>query len=543
MANTVCYGDVIYLDVENFILYSNGFFDSSLHFVSKNNISSKAFTYGLFKLFPNQSYKDVGQVKSLKVQLDLLNSLNPEDQHAYQELNKDMEQERKSLNLRDNQLDLLNDKIFKESNGKPIKYGQKVQLYHLESQKFVSPSNTSNPDKPELINVELTSSGSKSLYFAFMPNLRFIQEGEFVEYNIPLKVVSQKLDIPLVRGPSFDLSGVNTELNPGSNTLLNNEVNFPVVPPRRKEPLLQHEEINTCGLRYRDVPENLYIRKFSPNQDQEDSKKKKAFMNGDYIRITNDKLYLTAYQGRTSESIFFQGFNSVPEYKYNNLYIVFQIIEASDQGPKTLPHGALLEYSEEKYYYLRHLASGKILTFEDGVLKLKERKKVSESNETISIVIENKSKEGDKERYIDKNSIVQIQFNVVQDKKAKEEEEEEEKAENTVKAEQEEKKEKQKQVLSIGDVIKVPNLEFDTNVSLFLGFKLTEDYLNRRLNTERFQAINGRKKYTKSGEIIVYYKQNDQLSQIEGTYTMSNGSITIITSDPVGDATWAGEVD
>ena len=106
-----------------------------------------------------------------------------------------------------------------------------------------------------------------------------MQGEETVEYNIPLRVISQKLDTPLARGLSFDLSGVNTELNPESNVLLNNEANFALVPPRRKEPLSQQEEIITCGLGYRDVPENLYIRKFSPNQDQEDSQKKKAFTN------------------------------------------------------------------------------------------------------------------------------------------------------------------------------------------------------------------------------------------------------------------------
>ena len=200
MANSVCYGDIVYLDVEEFILYSNGFFDSSLYFVSKENIAAKAFSYGLFKLYPNFSYKDVSQVETLKVQLELLKSLNPDDKLAYQQLSSDLEQEKKSLNLRDDKLDLLNDKIFKESNGNPIRYGQKIQLFHLESQRFLSSSNTSNPNQPGLINIELANSGNKNLYFSFMPNLRFIQEGEIVEYNIPLKIVSLKLDIPISKG-------------------------------------------------------------------------------------------------------------------------------------------------------------------------------------------------------------------------------------------------------------------------------------------------------------------------------------------------------
>ena len=554
MANSVCYGDIIYLDVEEFILYSNGFFDSSLYFVSKKNISAKAFSYGLFKLYPNFSYKDMSQVENLKVQLDLLKSLNPEDKLAYEQLSRDLEQEKKALNLRDDKFDLLNDKIFKESNGKPIRYGQKIQLYHLESQRFVSPSNTSNPNQPGLINLELATSGNKNLYFSFMPNLRFIQEGEIVEYNVPLKVVSLKLDIPLVRGPEFELFGVTTELNPQSNNLLNNEENFSVVPPRRKEPLFQQKDIITCGIRNADDPENLYVRKYSPNRDQEDSRKKKAFLNGDYIRITNDKLYLTAYQGRDSDRIFFQGFNTVQDYKYNNLYTIFQIIEASDLKSNTLPHGGLLEYSEEKRYILRHLVSGKILGSEDGTLKLYKREEVSEDLETVSIIIKNKSKEGGKEKYLDKNSIMQIKFNITQDKKLKktkkakktqrDDEDEEAEAEAVEEEDEEDDEEElERGVLSIGTAIKVPNGQLEINTTWFYGFKLTEDYLNKKLNTERFQAVNGRMTYTKSGKFIGYYKQYDKQEPIEGNYTMSNAYITIKTLDIVGHATWTGKVD
>ena len=544
MANSVCYGDIVYLDVEEFILYSNGFFDASLYFVSKKNIAAKAFSYGLFKLYPNFSYKDVSQVETLKVQLELLKSLNPDDKLAYEQLSSDLEQEQRSLNLRDDKFDLLNDKIFEESNGNPIRYGQKIQLFHLESQRFLSPSSTSNPNQPGLINIELANSLNKSLYFSFMPNLRFIQEGEIVEYNIPLKVVSLKLDIPLVRGPDFELNEVATELNPKSNTLLNNEKTFSVVPPRRKEPLFQSEDLITCGLRNGDDPENLYVRKYSPNQDQEDSKKKKAFLNGDYIRITNDKLYLTAYQGRDSDKIFFQGFNTVQEYKYNNLYTVFQIIEASGLESNTLPHGSLLEYSEEKRYILRHFVSGKILASESGTLKLKEREEVGEDIETVSIAIKNKPKEGGKERYLDKNSILQIQFNAVQEKKLKKVKKTKKEGEKEEDQEEEEEAEEPEEgVLSIGGTVKLPSGNLEINTVWFYGFKLTEDYLNKKLNTERFEAINGRMKYTKSGKMIGYFKQGDKQYPIEGSYTMSERSSTIRTSDAIGNATWTGKVD
>jgi len=462
MANPVCYDDVIYLDFDDSILFANGFFDSNLYFVSKPNAAVKSFKNGLFKLYPNFSYKDISQVDQLKDQLDLLKSLNPQDELAFEELNKDLQDEQKALEERDTKLELLNDKIFAELRGKPIRYGQKIQLFHMESQTFVRPAKSFNEDDKTLVNLELGQQGNKNVYFKFVPMIGFIQEGDVVEYNIPLKVVSIKLDQPIVKGPEVNLSNARTILNEASNTVLNNQDNFPPVQPRRREPLFQQEKVSQCGCKPADIVENTYIRKFINSKDLAELKKKRALVNGDYIRITNDKVYLTVIQGRNEDLLCFQNYGS-NSLKSSSLYTLFQIIETQDD-PSLLPRGSLMEYQEGKKYVIRHVASGKILgADETGKLKLYERNSIEKGTETISLVLKNKIKDSAKATYIDKNSIMQLNFHSASGK--------------------------EEGTLSIGGPQKLPTGNLDTNTSWFFGFKLTDDYLNKVLRTERFKPV------------------------------------------------------
>ena len=120
-----------------------------------------------------------------------------------------------------------------------------------------------------------------------------------------------------------------------------------------------------------------------------------------------------------------------------------------------------LSMIEKKRYILRHFVSGKILTCDNGILKLQERNEVGKGVETVSVVIKNKAKDVGKERYVDRNSIMQIKFNGTQGEK--------------------------KGTLSIGKSVKFPNVQLDINTTWYYGFKLPEDYLKKQLNTERFQ--------------------------------------------------------
>ena len=55
------------------------------------------------------------------------------------------------------------------------------------------------------------------------------------------------------------------------------------------------DTIFDCGIKMEDNPTNLYMRKYSTHDVLKEAKKKKAFINGDYVRITDEKRYLTIY--------------------------------------------------------------------------------------------------------------------------------------------------------------------------------------------------------------------------------------------------------
>ena len=276
MNNPICYGDVVFIELDDNILFSNGFFDPTLYFVSKANMPLKAFSFGLFKIYPNLSYKDVGQVDNQKEQLDLLKSMNPKEKLAYDELSKDIELEKKSLDLRDEKLDVLNNKILNESHGKPVRYGQKIQLFHTESQTFLCPSKKLNVDDKSMTSMVLTPTGTKKLYFTFMPIFSFVQEGGIVEYNNPLKLVCNSLDMPVFLGSQINVTTQMTDLCPESNTLINNTEDFPSIPPRRKEPSFQQEKIYAAGFKDAETKGNTYVRKFVVFSSQDDALGKKS---------------------------------------------------------------------------------------------------------------------------------------------------------------------------------------------------------------------------------------------------------------------------
>ena len=97
MSEPICYGDIVYIDLAGSILYSSGFYEPYLYLVSRENIAMKSFRNGLFKICPNFTYKDMGQVEQLKNQLDLLKSLDPNKKVAADKLDNDIKNERKTI--------------------------------------------------------------------------------------------------------------------------------------------------------------------------------------------------------------------------------------------------------------------------------------------------------------------------------------------------------------------------------------------------------------------------------------------------------------
>src|SRR5690606_16460169 len=122
MSKPVCYGDIIYLTLEDLILFSSGHFDPMVYLVSTQNLASKTFQNGLFQIYPNLSYKDTGRTDKLQNQLELLKTLNPDNILGITEIEKDIKTEKITNENREKKLMLLNEKILSESNGLPVAY-------------------------------------------------------------------------------------------------------------------------------------------------------------------------------------------------------------------------------------------------------------------------------------------------------------------------------------------------------------------------------------------------------------------------------------
>ena len=476
MANPICYGDIIYLEFHNLILYSNGFYDEELYLISTENIAYRPFRNGLFKLCPNLSYKDTDQTDQLNHQLYLFETLTADKPCIVEGLNREIEAEKDILKKHEHKLDILNNKITNEAMGHPIKYGQKIQLLHVASQTFVSISKDFNKEDHTIKNLKLTTKGSQSLYFTFKAKLAFLQEGEVVEYDTPINFVSCETETPVVQGPRLDLKKFRTELNPKHNSLTNDYKHFLDVEPRRKVPLFQAVAVFKCGAKLIEKPDSTYIHKFISFRDQEKANKKKSLKNGDFIRISNDKIYLTAYQMREGSSLFFQTFGSHQEYKHSTIYTMFQILEIPEQKivheeesleketfkALHLPRGHLIKYNENQRYMIKHVISGKYLAFEDEVLTLVDFKAMKQKSKGISIMVKNKAKHNVNEKYIDRNSIVQLKFY------------------NHLNEEQ--------GILNIGDGIKSLAQQTLTDSDFLSRFQMTDKYLDKFLRTERYSA-------------------------------------------------------
>ena len=190
-------------------------------------------------------------------------------------------------------------------------------------------------------------------------------------------------------------------------------------------------------------------------------------------------MYLTVNQGRNSNAIYFQSFIEQQDYNFNSLNTLFQILEVpQDTKEAKDPHHkgntthnydssyllkcTKLEYTENKRFILKHVASGKLLICKDRELQLQEREDAQTSLETISVFVKNKPKDTSKEKNIEKNTVMQIKFHGANGQC--------------------------EGVLSIDGEISLPKGNLDTNTMWFFGFDFTENYLNKILLTERHTA-------------------------------------------------------
>ena len=144
----------------------------------------------------------------------------------------------------------------------------------------------------------------------------------------PLDFISADTKATLVKGVKMDQSALEKGFNPTDNPSTNQEDKFPRIEPRGKRSLSKIAEIFHVGI----SPKNeegvkTYIRKFVSFKDEETAHKKKLLRNGDYIRISNERIYMTAYNSGNDSPLFFQEFKGERGFNCSIIYSLFQITE------------------------------------------------------------------------------------------------------------------------------------------------------------------------------------------------------------------------
>jgi hypothetical protein len=358
----------------------------------------------------------------------------------------------------------LNEKIFKESKGKPLHYGDKVQLIHVESQAYVSVSRTYNKQDKGLLNLELITEGNTRVYFEVMPAVGYLQYGDLVTYDTPLFFISDRNKFCLTKGPQLDMTKVRAEINPEKNVLTRSAAEFPPVMPRRPEALFENKIIYNAGVKLTDKFQAAILKRYTTHELTVQTNANNAYMNGDYVRILQDRDYLTIYPGSNPGECMYTLQSTISnEYNYNYAYSLFQVILAPEIDE--LPKGFIIENDSKRTkkskYLIRHVATGLFLHNDNGKLTLAKREDLKDIL-GVNLFIKNLSQNALDNEYIDKGSVLQLLFTSpgqAADGKSR---------------------------FSLRtDVRQEIDMKPNVSTKYFYGFKLQDDYLNKWIRPDR----------------------------------------------------------
>ena len=359
------------------------------------------------------------------------------------------------------------------------------------------------------VGLELARQGNQAVSFTPHPRVAYTYNGDVVEYDTPLNFISADAKTSLMRGVKIDQSKLKKGFNPGDNPLTNQEDKFPRIEPRGKRSLSGIAEIFQAGTKFKhEEGEETYVRKFVSFEDEDRAHKKKLFKNGDYIRISNERIYMTAYNSENKSPLFFQEFQDDRGSNYSIIFTLFQITEIvsnqsieedneSDRGDgraPNLPEGGILRFNPTKRYMLKHLLSGKHLAFNSGAVKLLEYAKSHEESKKVSIIMRRNEREDPSNQYIGQNSIFELRFD------------------NGALSHR-------RKILAVGARDQLFTKQPDFAGSQSSGFKLTDDYLNKYLLAERFAVeVNSSKDAKFSSFRLIHPKEIEISFRFQAEY-------------------------
>ena len=449
------YGDYVFINIlpdsssEGFIFCANGFLSNGVWAGSKNNLNVKSFRNCLFQILPNLHSANYGVVNASVTQFNLLKTLNPQNKMGLKYIGNQLSDEKVKEGTRNERIDLLNQKELAETFGKPILYGNKFTLKHLESGMFLESSARLNQFS-DTLELKLTESPNSELHFEIKPTKLSKKKGDVTDYTDAIKIFTPRLNNFITLGNvsgDFCKKKLSTEISFLKNA------SFPLYPQRRPRPINDNDCTKVAGSGLTPTPIKLinYVHVID-----------EFIKTGDYLRITNEFGYLTIYNNSTPK-IFFQKHESL-EYQYNHVNTVFQVLSRPENS-STLPIEEPIETvnpentgsrgPEAKSYLLRHLASGKYLAQQGQAIVLVNPDSIMEPVNGINPFVEFIGKPYHEFQLAHRSTEFKIKFIQEDGSNSK--------------------------FFDIGAKIPVPTANLTKNTVYFFGFDIPDEYLIKKL--------------------------------------------------------------
>ena len=376
-SNNVCYGDFIYIEaalennngVNTAHLCSNGFYESDVSFISDPSLN-KSFRNCIFQIIPAINYIKIAEAKERDKILhatyeELFNAQDKEMLKFFIESEGqsfDPAIYKAKIGLQKEQQGKNIAESFANFKGKPIKYGDKIQLFNVECQKFLKINRKAHFESTELNSLTLTENCSLTTAFTLVNNpLHF--DHYHAEYKNDVQIISCYNKQSLVCGIN---SNIETYIQMKKSPVIEPKVPYEgfILPTvkRRKNAILDANKEYFAGTRAIANESFFKFRSFMSWKTFESNKTTQRIKNGDYVRIKNGNAYLTLNEINKYEAPFFS-FNLEKDYSHHLINSIFQIIE-TDPNELHEGNGVTASNAEGKTsmkYFLKHLISGKLL--------------------------------------------------------------------------------------------------------------------------------------------------------------------------------------
>ena len=318
----------------------------------------------VFKIYPKLNYDTLKEFKNLK----------PSD-HRYELLKRRLEADQKQ-----------NEELIKKMLGKPVKYGDTIQLYHDMTNGFIKVSNEKEK-KQNLFRLKLAEEGCDEVHLDIVPTMSLKKEGQSISYDDHFSLVNQKFQMTLIFPKESHFQKKNEEkgntIQLGVRKETSKDVRLEELPSIHDLPICEQNKIfkvenafstNISSRFRRRVPKDMrgeyssFIRCVYVNYSRQ--KDRKDLRYGDFIQLQSVGLGLSKFKkGYLASETNFSGFGPSVKYRiatnpvYKELITfdsIFQIIpiEMSQYG---LP----LEFKgrNSSKICLKHFLSGRLLTF------------------------------------------------------------------------------------------------------------------------------------------------------------------------------------